>query len=135
RKLNIMRAMFSGGKVIILDEPTTALTADDREELFDFMRRLKDDGVTFVFISHYNDEILEICDAVSVLRNGRYAGGSEDIPGMTSASLSELVLGRELVLFQRQRREFPKETPAIIIKDIRSGVLDLPELKIRSGEI
>lgn len=70
RKLNILRAMFSGGKVIILDEPTAALTVPDRRQLFDFMHQLKSEGVTFIFISHYNDEILEICDAVSVLRDG-----------------------------------------------------------------
>ena len=57
RKLNILRAMYSGGRVIILDEPTAALTVADRDILFDFMRRLKKEGVTFVFISHYNDAV------------------------------------------------------------------------------
>ena len=70
RKLNILRALHSGGRLIILDEPTTALTMSDRRQLFDFMRKLRSDGVTFMFISHYNEEILEICDSVSVLRDG-----------------------------------------------------------------
>jgi ABC-type sugar transport system ATPase subunit len=135
RKINILRAMFSGGKVIILDEPTAALTVDDRARLFDFMRRLKSEGVTFIFISHFNDEILEICDAVSVLRDGRYAGGSEDVGGLTSENLSELVLGRGLVLFERERREFAADAPAITLTDIRSGTLDLPALSIRAGEV
>jgi ABC-type sugar transport system ATPase subunit len=135
RKINILRAMFSGGKVIILDEPTAALTVDDRANLFDFMRRLKADGVTFVFISHYNDEILEICDAVSVLRDGRLAGGSEDVGNMTSEQLSELVLGRGLVLFQRERREFKPGTPAIQLSDIRCGDLHVPSFAIRPGEV
>jgi len=103
RKLNILRALFSGGRLIILDEPTAALTVDDRAVLFDFMRRLREDGITFVFISHYNEEILDICDAVTVLRNGRLAGGSDDIANMTSARLSELVLGRDLQLFERRQ--------------------------------
>ncbi len=94
RKLNILRAMFSGGKVIILDEPTAALTVADRRQLFDFMRRLQAAGVTFIFISHYHDEILAICDAVTVLRDGRLAGGSDDIGSMTSVALSEWVIGR-----------------------------------------
>ena len=135
RKLNILRAMFSGGKVIILDEPTAALTVDDRAQLFDFMRRLKAQGVTFIFISHFNDEILEICDAVSVLRDGRYAGGSEDVGAMTSEDLSELVLGRGLVLFERQRPTFSADAPAIHLTDIRSGALNLPSLAIRAGEV
>lgn len=135
RKLNILRAMFSGGKVIILDEPTAALTAADRKTLFDFMRRLKAEGVTFVFISHYNDEILEICDAVSVLRNGALVGGAEDIAAMTSEQLTEMVLGRDLALFQRVRRDHSKSTPAVSLRDVRGGCLDVEGLDIAPGEI
>ncbi|MCO4319181.1 sugar ABC transporter ATP-binding protein [Phyllobacterium sp. 21LDTY02-6] len=135
RKLNILRAMFSGGKVIILDEPTAALTVPDRRQLFDFMRQLKNDGVTFIFISHYNDEILEICDAVSVLRDGSLAGGSEDIGSMTSAQLSELVLGRGLVLFQRERRSFEAEPVAVSLHNVVADDVDLDRLDIRKGEI
>lgn len=135
RKLNILRAMFSGGKVIILDEPTAALTVEDRNQLFDFMRRLQSDGVTFIFISHYNDEILDICDAVSVLRDGELAGGSSDVRSMTSENLSELVLGRGLELFQRDRKKFEKHTPAIILSNISSEQVDIDRLEIYPGEI
>ncbi len=103
RKLNILRALFSGGRLIILDEPTTTLTMSDRAVLFDFMRELKGRGITFIFISHYNEEILDICDAVTVLRDGSLAGGSDDLSRMTSERLSELVLGRGLQLFRRDR--------------------------------
>lgn len=135
RKLNILRAMFSGGKVIILDEPTAALTVADRRVLFDFMRRLKSQGVTFIFISHYNDEILEICDAVSVLRDGVLAGGSEDVPHMTSEELTELVLGRGLTLFQRTRQEHAGKTPAISLRDVEACDVRLAALDIAPGEI
>jgi len=135
RKLNILRAMFSGGKVIILDEPTAALTVEDRKQLFDFMRRLKDDGVTFIFISHYNDEILDICDAVSVLRDGELAGGSDDVASLTSEQLSELVLGRGLKLFQRSQRDLDTTPVAITIEDVQSSRTDLDRLEIHEGEI
>ncbi|MDQ6438101.1 sugar ABC transporter ATP-binding protein [Mesorhizobium sp. LHD-90] len=135
RKLNILRAMFSGGKVIILDEPTAALTVADRAQLFDFMRQLKAQGVTFIFISHYNDEILEICDACSVLRDGALAGGTEDVASLSSAQLSELVLGRGLVLFQRERRAFAESAPAIRLRDIASDRIAVPELVLHPGEI
>jgi simple sugar transport system ATP-binding protein len=135
RKLNILRAMFSGGKVIILDEPTAALTVPDRRQLFDFMRQLKGEGVTFIFISHYNDEILEVCDAVSVLRDGSLAGGSEDIGSMTSEALSELVLGRGLALFQRERGTFASEPVAVSLRNVIAHHVDLDGLDIRSGEI
>ncbi|MEJ5087254.1 MULTISPECIES: sugar ABC transporter ATP-binding protein [Brucella] len=135
RKLNILRAMFSGGKVIILDEPTAALTVPDRRQLFDFMRQLKDEGVTFIFISHYNDEILEICDAVSVLRDGFLAGSSENVQTMTSDQLSELVLGRGLDLFQRERKNFSDETPVTKLCSVVSHHVNLDTLVIRQGEI
>jgi simple sugar transport system ATP-binding protein len=135
RKLNILRAMFSGGRVIILDEPTAALTVPDRRQLFDFMKKLKKDGVTFIFISHYNDEILEICDAVSVLRDGSLAGGSEDICSMTSEQLSELVLGRGLVLFQRERPSLEGEPVAVSLRNIVAKNVSVETLDIRKGEI
>jgi len=135
RKINILRAMFSGGTLIILDEPTAALTVEDRDQLFDFMRRLKGDGVTFIFISHYNDEILEICDAVTVLRDGVVAGSADDLSGMTSEHLSELVLGRGLELFERKRSD-PRVTAEILeIRDVRGGALNVPHLDIKPGEV
>lgn len=135
RKLNILRAMFSGGKVIILDEPTAALTVADRRVLFDFMRRLKSEGVTFIFISHYNDEILEICDAVSVLRDGGLAGGSEDVASLSSEQLTELVLGRGLTLFQRDRRDHAGRAPAVSLRDIQGQYLSLGAMDIAAGEV
>ncbi|MFO1139842.1 MAG: sugar ABC transporter ATP-binding protein [Paracoccus sp. (in: a-proteobacteria)] len=135
RKLNILRAMFSGGKVIILDEPTAALTVADRKLLFDFMRRLKSEGVTFIFISHYNDEILEICDAVSVLRDGSLAGGSDDVAALSSEQLTELVLGRGLKLFQRRRRDHAGKPPAVALRALRGRHLALAALDIAPGEI
>lgn len=135
RKLNILRAMFSGGKVIILDEPTAALTVEDRNQLFDFMRRLKAEGVTFIFISHYNDEILDICDRVSVLRDGELAGGSDDVSALSSEDLSALVLGRDLELFQRERRDFSSAEPAITLRNVSAGHVRVDHLDIHPGEI
>ncbi|MDN8273120.1 sugar ABC transporter ATP-binding protein [Acinetobacter baumannii] len=135
RKLNILRAMFSGGKVIILDEPTAALTVADRRQLFDFMQQLKATGVTFIFISHYNDEILEICDAVTVLRDGSLAGGSENVSAMTSEQLTELVIGRGLELFQRERRDYSGTTPAVSLKGVKGKYLELDKLDIGPGEV
>lgn len=135
RKLNILRAMFSGGKLIILDEPTAALTVEDRKQLFGFMRDLKAEGVTFIFISHYNDEILDICDSVTVLRDGTLAGGSDAVESMTSDQLSELVLGRGLTLFQRKRRSFNGSMPEIALRDVRAEAVQVEALDIYPGEI
>lgn len=135
RKLNILRAMFSGGKVIILDEPTASLNVVDRRQLFDFMLRLKAQGVTFIFISHYNDEILEICDAVTVLRDGSLAGGSDQVGTLSSAQLSELVIGRGLELFQRQRRAPTGQPPAVSLRGLAGQHVALASLDIAPGEV
>ena len=135
RKLNILRALHSGGRMIILDEPTTALTLADRAVLFAFMRRLRDQGVTFLFISHYNEEILEICDAVSVLRDGELAGAGLPIAALDPAGLSELVLGRGLQLFHRYKATRPDTGPAWPLSDIRGAGLAIDRLAIAPGEI
>jgi len=137
RKLNILRALHSGGQVIILDEPTTSLTVADRRQLFDFMRELKARGVTFIFISHYNEEILEICDAVSVLRDGLLSGESGDLAHLDSAQLSEMVLGRDLALFHRKRRSHADipEAETIRFRDVRGKGVDVAAFAIAPGEI
>lgn len=134
RKLNILRALHSGGRLIILDEPTTALTMAGRSELFDFMRKLKDGGVTFMFISHYNEEILEICDSVSVLRDGELVASNQPIADIDSSTLSEMVLGRGLNLFKRIAA-YTRVAPAWSFTGLRSAVFDIPSLTLGAGEI
>ncbi|WP_131113421.1 sugar ABC transporter ATP-binding protein [Lichenihabitans psoromatis] len=138
RKLNILRALHSGGRLIILDEPTTALTMADRRVLFDFMRKLKRDGVTFMFISHYNEEILEICDTVSVLRDGVLVAGNQPVASVSSDALSEMVLGRGLHLFTRHQDLAANEraaAPNWRFSDLRGKAFAVGRLDIAPGEI
>ncbi|HET7313496.1 sugar ABC transporter ATP-binding protein [Salinisphaera sp.] len=135
RKLNILRALFSGGRVIILDEPTTALDSKDREELFRFMRELKGRDVTFIFISHYNEEILEICDEVSVLRDGRLVDQISEMASLNSAALSTLVLGRDLALFYREPRRSLDSAVPTCVSDVSGGGLAIDEFRIHPGEV
>ena len=135
RKLNILRALFSGGRLIILDEPTTALTMSDRAVLFAFMRELKGRGITFIFISHYNEEILDICDAVTVLRDGRLAGGSDDLREMTSERLSELVLGRGLQLFRRDRGRIRQGGDSLHVSGVVAPKVRVDSFSIARGEV
>ena len=138
RKLNILRALHSGGRLIILDEPTTALTMADRRVLFDFMQKLKREGVTFMFISHYNEEILEICDAVSVLRDGELVAGNRPVSTIGSDALSELVLGRGLNLFARQpaaERPRAAEASGWTFTDVRGRGVSVDRLALAPGEI
>ena len=63
--------LFSGARIIILDEPTSALSPPEVERLFAVLRRLRDGGRSFVFISHFLDDVLAISDRVTIFRNGR----------------------------------------------------------------
>jgi ribose transport system ATP-binding protein len=69
--VEIARVLFSGARIVILDEPTSALSPPEVERLFDLLRRLRAAGRSIVFISHFLDDVLAICDRVTVLRNGR----------------------------------------------------------------
>ena len=69
--IEIARVLFSGARIIILDEPTSALSPPEVERLFAVLRRLRDSGRSIVFISHFLDDILRVSDTVSVFRNGR----------------------------------------------------------------
>ncbi|MGK9233214.1 sugar ABC transporter ATP-binding protein [Inquilinus limosus] len=69
--IEIARVLFSGARIIILDEPTSALSPPEIERLFGVLRRLRDEGRSFVFISHFLDDILRISDSVTVFRNGQ----------------------------------------------------------------
>ncbi len=133
RKLNILRALHSGGRFIILDEPTTALTVDDKSQLFEFMRRLVHQGVSFLFISHYNEEILEICDEVSVLRDGRMIAERQTVSHLNSDALSEMVVGRDVRLFHRVLSA--AEKPRAWSFRVRAPGLQVDRLELRRGEI
>jgi simple sugar transport system ATP-binding protein len=136
RKLNILRALYSGGKLLILDEPTAALTLADRDHLFSFMQSLKAQGVSFVFISHYNEEILSICDGVTVLRNGRLAGEMDNLDGIDSDAMSELVIGRDVPLFHRTRGERETSSDASWqVSGLEARNINIDSFSIKPGEI
>ncbi len=69
--IEITRVLFSGARIIILDEPTSALSPPEVERLFSILNRLRQDGRSIVFISHFIDDILRVSDTVTVFRNGR----------------------------------------------------------------
>ena len=69
--IEIARVLFSGARIIILDEPTSALSPPEVERLFATLRRLRDEGTGIVFISHFIEDILRVSDTVTVFRNGR----------------------------------------------------------------
>lgn len=92
--VEIARGIHSGARVLILDEPTSALSPPETRRLFDLMRRLRARGVAIVFISHFLEDVLEVCDRVTVLRNGRRIETTA-AAALHKRALIERMLGRD----------------------------------------
>jgi ABC-type uncharacterized transport system ATPase subunit/ABC-type uncharacterized transport system permease subunit len=97
QKVEIVKALYRGARLLILDEPTAVLTPNETEELFRLLRKLREDGVTLIFISHKLREVLEISDRITVMRLGRLVQTLEKQEA-TPARLAELMVGRAVAL-------------------------------------
>lgn len=93
--LEISRALFFDAKLLILDEPTTALNTAEVDHLFSIVRNLRDRGTSFIFISHKMPEVFELCDTYTVLRNGTFVGEGE-ISKTTPHEVTDLMVGASL---------------------------------------
>jgi ribose transport system ATP-binding protein len=93
--VEIVKAVSKKSKIIVMDEPTTALTDVETAKLFEVMRKLKSQGIAIIYITHRMDEIFEICDKVEVLRDGKYIG-SANVSQVTKDELITMMVGRKL---------------------------------------
>lgn len=98
--IEIIKALFADAKVVILDEATAPLPKSEVDSLFHFIRNLRDHGVTFIYISHYLSEVFQLCDSVSVLRDGRNAGDF-DVSKITQKDLIASISGSNLKEYKR----------------------------------
>jgi ABC-type uncharacterized transport system ATPase subunit len=96
QRVEILKALYRGADILILDEPTAVLTPPEVEELFRAVRALKDEGKTVIFISHKLREVLAICDRITVLKRGRVVG-TVDADKTDLGQLAEMMVGREIV--------------------------------------
>lgn len=105
--LEIARALILAPKVLLLDEPNSALNRQETQRLFSILRQLRADGNTMIYVSHRLEEVLEICDAVTVLRNGNSIS-TAPTEGLSVASLVDAMLGRS------QTELFPPKPDAVV---------------------
>ena len=134
QRVEILKALYRGVEILILDEPTAVLTPAESKDLFGNLRKLREAGRTIVFISHKLDEVLEIADRITVLRRGRVVG--ETTPAETSkAKLAEMMVGRP-VLFRLEKPQVEVGEPVLRVKDLAGeGKLNGITLEVRAGEI
>jgi ribose transport system ATP-binding protein len=93
--IEIIKAVSKHSRIIIMDEPTTALTDVETQKLFKVIRKLKSEGIAIIYISHRLDEIFDICDDVTVLRDGKYIGSTK-VSDVTKDELVSMMVGRKL---------------------------------------
>jgi general nucleoside transport system ATP-binding protein len=139
QRVEILKTLYRDARILILDEPTAVLTAQESRELFDVLRTLKEDGVSIVFISHKLNEVLEISDRVTVLRRGERV---DTVPteGATEESLARLMVGRE-VLLRVEKQPGKPGAPALQVEDLHARdqrgleAVKGVSLEVREGEI
>lgn len=139
QRVEIVRALLRGAKVLILDEPTSVLTPQEAEALFRVMRELRAAGKSLIFISHKLEEVLSIADRCTVLRRGRVVG-SLPREEASKPRLAELMVGRS-VSFDRKRQSASLGGVVLEVEDLKArSSRNLPALRgvsftLRGGEI
>lgn len=137
--VEIMKVLYRGAKILILDEPTAVLTPQETEKLFSVLRRMKEDGKAIIIITHKLHEVLDISDRVAVLRKGEYIG-CVDTKDADELSLTEMMVGKKVELdIERPKPQNVKTRIKVehLTCTDQYGVkmLDDVSFDIRSGEI
>ena len=119
--VEVARAIHARSRILVMDEPTTALSARETEKLFELIRRLRADGLAIIYISHRMAEVYELSDRVSVLRDGTYVGTLK--PGEIGPdAVVRMMVGRDLSSFYKKEHRANENVPAPVL-EVR-GVTD-----------
>jgi len=139
QRVEIIKALYRGAALLILDEPTAVLTPQEVDEFFVIMRQMVSDGHALIFISHKLHEIMDICDRVTVLRDGAKIG-TKNIADITKIELANWMVGREVSL-SRDLEDIERGSARLIVENITcdsdrgTPALRGINLKVHSGEI
>ncbi len=140
QRLEILKALYRGAKLLILDEPTAVLTPQETQQLFEVLRTLRQRGTTILLITHKLKEVMALCDAVTVMRAGRVVHRCA-IADTDEAGLAEAMVGRKVAL-GRQAGSAPAQDEVLLeaeglsLRDARGvSVLNSVSLRLRAGEI
>lgn len=131
--VEIAKALSVDARILILDEPTAALTRTEIDQLFKVVNQLRDQGVAMAFISHHLDEIAEIGDSVTVLRDGQYV---DEVPASTpEPELVRLMVGRSIDQLYPRRKSEPGEVLLSVQNLTKQGEYEDVTLEVRAGEV
>lgn len=132
--LQFARALFYESKIIILDEPTASLTEKEKENIFEIIRKLQEDGVTFMYISHRVEELFEICDEITVLKDGKLVR-TMLTNEIDKKGLVNLMVGREIGLHFPPKSECVGEEILRVEKITKKGVFENITFSVKKGEV
>jgi general nucleoside transport system ATP-binding protein len=139
QRVEILKALYRGAEILILDEPTAVLTPQEAKELFEIIRSLTDQGKSIIFISHKLNEVLEVADRVTTLRRGVVVD-TIDAEGATEEGLARMMVGREVLLRVDKKAAQPAE-PLLqvenlsVIDDRGLETVHNVSFQVRAGEI
>jgi len=139
QRVEIIKALYRGADILILDEPTAVLTPQEAEDLFKVMRSLAAQGKSIIFITHKLKEVLAVADRISVLRQGRLVGTVRPAQA-TESSLAAMMVGREVLLVVAKEEASPGpvvlDVADLVVKDDRGlTAVNHVSLRVRAGEI
>ncbi len=139
QKVEILKALVRGARVLILDEPTAVLTTQETAELFHELKSLREQGFTIIFISHKLKEIKELTDRITIMRGGKSVG-VYDTASITEQEISRKMVGRDVILTVEKDAAEPGDV-VLSVRDLQyvnewgKRVLDGVSFDVRSGEI
>ncbi len=139
QRVEILKTMYRGARVLILDEPTAVLTPQEIQGLFQIMRNLTEAGFPVIFISHKLKELMEICDRVTVIRRGKMIG-TINIEDASPQILASMMVGRDVVLEVEKGPAHPDKVVLAVenvhaVNDNNHPVLNGVSFEVRAGEI
>ncbi|HXF84907.1 MAG TPA: ATP-binding cassette domain-containing protein [Anaerolineales bacterium] len=135
QQLEIIRLLWLGARVLILDEPTTGISASQKEKLFATLKKLAGQGMTIIFVSHKLEDVEHLCDQVAVLRAGELVGTVK--PPYVTSKLVEMMFGREITLGERQSApsgEVVLSLKNVSLEDVRLKIRNV-NLDVYAGEV
>jgi galactofuranose transport system ATP-binding protein len=135
----VARAVATDARVLILDEPTSSLDADEVQALFKLIRTLRDKGVAILFVTHFLDQVYEICQRMTVLRNGKFVGEYEcaklDARGLVAAMVGRDVAAAEKSAGQARTADAARPPVLAAANLSRRGQLKPMDIELRQGEV
>ncbi|TAN31987.1 ABC transporter ATP-binding protein [bacterium] len=141
QRVEILKALYRGARILILDEPTSLLTPQESEDLFETLRRMTDEGRTVVFVSHKLEEVMAVTDRVTVLRAGGLVG-TVKTSGTSPAELARMMVGREVVFAQAKGEPYAGHREVVMKlddvcadNDLGIEALHNVRLSVHKGEI